>query len=46
MKDWSVPELDKEMVRRMNAQYGLPVFTSMLLTIRGITEKEEIEKFL
>ncbi len=46
MRKWVVPQLDKEMVRKLSSQYGLPVFTSMLLTIRGITEREDIEGFL
>ena len=45
MKNWSVSELDKDMVRKLNTHYGLPVFTAMLLTIRNITEKEDIEEF-
>lgn len=45
MRKWTVSELDKNMVRKISSQYGLPVFTSMLLTIRGITEKEDIERF-
>ena len=45
MKKWTISDLDKNMVRKLGALYGLPVFTSMLLTIRGITEKEDIERF-
>ena len=46
MKNWIIPELDKQKIRELQALYGLPVFTCMLLTIRGITTKEEIERFL
>ena len=45
MKKWSVSELDKDMVRKLNNNYGIPVFTAMLLTIRGITQQDEIEAF-
>ena len=45
MKKWTISDLDKNMVRKLGTLYGLPVFTSMLLTIRGITEKETIERF-
>lgn len=46
MKKWTVSELDKNKVKELSGKYGLPVFTSMLLTIRGITKPEDIEKFL
>lgn len=45
MKKWIVSELDKNKVRELVKNYGLPVFTSMLLVIRKICEKEQIEKF-
>ncbi len=45
MRKWIIPELDKNMVRNLTSAYDLPVFTSMLLTIRGITKKEDIERF-
>lgn len=45
MKKWTESELDKNKVRELAKKYGLPVFTSMLLTIRGITEQDKIEKF-
>ncbi len=45
MKKWTVSELDKNKVRELTKNYGLPVFTSMLLAIRNITKREEIEKF-
>lgn len=46
MKKWITAELDKNKVRELSGKYGIPVFTSMLLTIRGITEPEDIEHFL
>ncbi len=45
MKKWTKAELDKNTVRELHQNYGLPVFTSMLLAIRKITEREEIETF-
>ena len=45
MKKWIFSEFDKNTVRNLSSEYGLPVFTAMLLTIRGITEKEDIEHF-
>ena len=45
MKKWTVSELDKNKVRELAKRYGIPIFTAMLLTIRNITEKEDIEQF-
>ncbi len=45
MKKWIISDLDKNKVRELSKKYGLPVFSSMLLTIRGITEREDIERF-
>lgn len=45
MKKWIIPDLDKNKIRELSERYGLPAFTSMLLTIRGITEEEDIERF-
>ena len=45
MKKWIVPELDKNMVRKLQSDFELPVFTSMLLTLRGITSREDIIRF-
>lgn len=45
MKNWVVSELDRGAVRRLMADYGIPAFTAMLLTIRGITGRDEIERF-
>ncbi len=45
MKKWTTAELDKQKVKVLSAQYGLPTFTAMLLVIRGITERETIETF-
>ena len=45
MKKWTFSELNRDMVRKLCSLYGLPVFTAMLLTIRGITQREDIERF-
>ena len=45
MKKWMISAVDKEKVKMISAKYGIPVFTALLLVIRGITEKEDIEKF-
>ena len=46
MKKWIIPEFDRQLVKELQSLYGLPIFTCMLLVIRGITEKEDIERFL
>ena len=45
MKKWSVSELDKKLAKNLVSLYDLPSFTAMMLTIRGITEKDDIERF-
>ncbi len=45
MRRWVLADLDKDTVKRLSADYGLPTFTAMLLTIRNITKREDIEKF-
>ncbi len=45
MKKWIISGADKEMVNMLIQKYHLPTLTAVLLTIRGITEGEEIEKF-
>ncbi len=45
VRDWLFSELDKDKARNLAAQYQLPVFTALLLTVRQITEREEIEQF-
>ena len=45
MKKWVNSELDKNMVRQLAGSFQLPSFTAMLLVIRGMTEKEQIEAF-
>lgn len=46
MKKWVVSQLNKEEASRLAETWGLPYFLAMILQIRGITEKEEIETFL
>lgn len=45
MKNWTVPEFDIKIVERLKKDLGLPDFVAKLLTIRGITERKEIERF-
>ena len=45
MKKWVFPELDVDMIRKLNRLYDIPLFTAMLMTIRGITEEEQIRDF-
>ncbi len=45
MKRWVISKPDKEKVRELTEKYGLLTFTAVLLTIRGITEKEDMERF-
>lgn len=46
MKKWVVSQLNKEEASRLAETWALPYFLAMILQIRGITEKEEIEAFL
>lgn len=46
MKLWSVEKLDKTKAGEIQARYGLPAIVAMLLQIRNMTTKEEIENFL
>lgn len=45
MKQWKFEELDKIKVQQLAKTYELPIFSAMLLTLRGITEPSEIEAF-
>ena len=45
MKKWSFSELDKNKAKSLVSLYDLPSFTAMILSIRGITEKKDIERF-
>ncbi len=45
MKRWHISVLDKELANGLVKQYGLPAFTAILLSIRGITEPTQIEAF-
>ena len=45
MKKWVISGADKEMVNMLIQKYDLPTLTAVLLAIRGITEREDIEKF-
>lgn len=46
MKLWTVAPLDKKEASEIQIKYGLPAIVAMLLQIRGIKSKEEIEDFL
>lgn len=45
MKKWVYSELDKTKMKMLAEKYGLPSFTAVLLTIRGLTEQKDIEEF-
>ena len=45
MKQWIISGADKEKVNMLVEKYGLPTLTAVLLSIRGITEQEDIERF-
>lgn len=46
MKNWIVSELNKDEAKKIQTEYGLPPILAMLLQIRGITLREDIEDFL
>ena len=46
MKLWSVAKLDKTKAEEIQSRYELPAIVAMLLQIRNITTKDEIESFL
>ena len=46
MKLWTVAELNKAEASEIQNKYGLPAIIAMLLQIRNIKTKEEIEDFL
>lgn len=45
MKNWEVPELDRDMVKKISKDLDLPSFMAMLLVLRNITKRDEIEEF-
>ena len=45
MKKWVFSELDKNKIKEFAQKTGLPVFTAMLLFIRGFTDPDQIEKY-
>lgn len=45
MKQWKFEDLDKIKAQQLAQRYNLPIFSAMLLTLRGITELSEIENF-
>lgn len=46
MKQWAVSRVDKEQAIAISREHSLPMLLSMLLSIRGITNKEQIKSFL
>lgn len=46
MKYWKPEQLDKEQVKNIVSEFGIPSIVAMLLCIRGIDTYEEIQKFL
>lgn len=45
MKKWAFSEFDKSKIKEFSAKYQLPVFTAILLYIRGFTEQDKIDAF-
>ena len=45
MKKWIMSELDKKKINELASSLGLPVFTAMLLCIRGMTDRKTISDF-
>ena len=45
MKKWEISGADKDKVNMLIEKYNLPTLTAVLLAIRGITEREDIERF-
>ena len=43
MKDWKPEQLNKEQVRAMASDYGIPAIVAMLLSIRGVVTYEEVQ---
>ncbi len=46
MKYWKPEQLNKELVKQIVSDFGVPSIVAMLLSIRGIDTYEEIQKFL
>lgn len=46
IKKWDILSLNKERATRIAEEWDIPYFLSMMLDIRGITAREEIEAFL
>ena len=45
MKKWIISGADKDVVNMLIEKYDLPTLTAVLLAIRGMTDREDIEKF-
>ena len=46
MKEWIVSKVNKAEVNQIATECGLPTFLAMLLSIRGINNREDIQEFL
>lgn len=46
MKHWKPEQLDKEQVKKIMSEFGLPSIVAMLLSIRGIDSYDKINSFL
>lgn len=46
MKHWKPEQLDKEQVKEIMSEFGLPSIVAMLLSIRGIDSYDKINSFL
>lgn len=46
MKYWKPEQLNKELVKQIVSDFGVPSMVAMLLSIRGIDTYEEIQRFL
>lgn len=44
-KKWYIPRLDKEKASLLSAENGIDPFAALLLVLRGITEKEQVDAF-
>lgn len=45
MKVWSVKKLDRQLADKIKREYDIPGLLAILLAVRGITKKEDIQQF-
>lgn len=46
MKQWNIQKLNKEIAKEISEKYNFPPLFSILLTLRGITNPEDIQDFI